>query len=213
MECEKKYDAIYIAVLEPYKRHHLASKLQRVFMVGDSPGKKDEYRATYPNAVFTDHRLTRAEVALAINSSNCSLALSQVEGGMLASFESLLCGVPVVSTPSKGGRDVFFHPFNSRIVEPNADAVAEGVKYFQSNRPDPNLIRAAALRDLEPHRLRFCEYVSELAVKIGGARVDPRERYDRYFTIRGGLRNFFIGAGKDEKLADAKRIQSMAFMN
>jgi glycosyltransferase involved in cell wall biosynthesis len=213
MQCEKKYEAIYIAVLKPFKRHHLASKVQGTLMVGDSPLKTNEYRTICPNAEFSEHRLSKAEIALAINSANCSLALSEVEGGMLASFESLLCGVPVVSTPSRGGRDVFFHAFNSKIVEPNANAVAEGVKYFHLNRPDAKLIRATALQDLEPHRLRFCDYVSELAVKVGGARVDPRARYDRYFTTRGGLSNYFISADKFEKESEMRRIQSIAFMN
>jgi len=213
MECEKKYEAVYIAVLERYKRHHLASKVQRALMITGGPRKINEYKAIVPNAMFRDYRLTKAEVALAINSSNCSLALSEVEGGMLASFESLLCGVPVVSTRSKGGRDVFFHAFNSKIVEPNADAVAEAVKHFQSNQPDPKLIRATALQDIEPHRTRFCEYISELAVKFGGARVNPRERYNRYFMNRGGLSNYFISADKFENVEDMERIQSIAFLN
>jgi glycosyltransferase involved in cell wall biosynthesis len=218
MKCEKRHEAIYIAVLQPYKRHHLASKIEKTLMVTgrlrnvEEVSSIEEYRTITPNAEFRDYRLSKAEVALAINSSNCSLALSEVEGGMLASFESLLCGVPVVSTPSKGGRDVFFHAFNSKIVEPNANAVAEAVRYFQSNQPDADRIRAAALQDLEPHRVRFCEYVSKLAVKVGGVRVDPRERYDRYFMTHGGLSNYFIPADKLENTSEMERIQSMAFV-
>jgi glycosyltransferase involved in cell wall biosynthesis len=39
-------------------------------------------------------------------------------------MEYMLCGTPVVSTPSTGGRDVFFTPENSIIRDDNPKAVA-----------------------------------------------------------------------------------------
>lgn len=46
---------------------------------------------------------------------------------MFASMEYLLCGLPIVSTPSIGGRDVFFDKDYVEIVEPDPHAVKEAV--------------------------------------------------------------------------------------
>lgn len=63
-----------------------------------------------------------------VNKSKCSLALSKKEGAVFAVIESLLAGVPVVTTKSKGGLDFFFSAENSLMVEANADVVTDCVK-------------------------------------------------------------------------------------
>ena len=42
--------------------------------------------------------------------SRCGLILSSEEGACFAATEYLLCGLPVVTTPSVGGREAFFDP-------------------------------------------------------------------------------------------------------
>lgn len=212
-QCSKIYRAVYVAVLQPYKRHYLASELQQTLMIpGGDLREVDRYRSLVPNASFNDRRLSRVEIAETISSASCTLALSKVEGAMLASFESLLCGVPVVSTPSKGGRDVFFDSYNSLIVKPTPQAVAEGVEHFHSNQPDPHVIRAKALEVIEPHKRRLCTYVSGLAVRLGGRKIDPDERYQRYFGAFSGISNLFIWADKFERAEDVERIQAKTFI-
>jgi len=211
LDCEKTYEAIYIAQLKRFKRHHLAKELGQIHIIAGDLKKRKRFERMLPQATFNDQPLSKLEIARVINSARCTLALSEVEGAMLASFESLLCGVPVVSTASRGGRDVFFNELNSLIVEPTTKAVAEGVAHFQTHRPDPHAIRARALKDIEVHKLRFCNYISDLAVSIGGAWVDPQERYQRYFGSPGGLNNHFIWADKFDRPADIARIRDRAF--
>lgn len=208
---EKLFDAIYIAQLKPFKRHYLARDVTRLLIMAADLSELQRVQPTVPNATFNEAEMSKEEVADAINASICSLALSEVEGGMLASFESLLCGVPVVSTPSKGGRDMFFNDYNSRIVDPTAKDVASAVSYFGRFPHDPSLIRSTALSDIEGHKRRFCEYVSEIAVAVGGADVDPDRRYERYFGGSGGLSDFFIWADKFERPEDVERIRAISF--
>jgi glycosyltransferase involved in cell wall biosynthesis len=207
----KIYDCIYVAQLQPYKRHYLAKNLERILLVAHDVGARENYKRIVPNASFNDHSLNKTEMAEALNSARCSLALSKVEGGMLASFESLLCGVPVVSTRSKGGRDVFLNSGNSIIVDTNEKDVADAVAHFNRNPPTPELIRAKALGDLESHRIRFCNYISDLSVSLGGITVDPRKRYAKYFGAKGGLTEYFIGMDEIESPPDIERINGTTF--
>jgi glycosyltransferase involved in cell wall biosynthesis len=209
---EKIYDCIYVAQLKPYKRHYLAKNLERILLVTHDVGARKSYQRIVPNASFNDHSLSKVEMADALNSARCSLALSKVEGGMLASFESLLCGVPVVSTRSKGGRDVFLNSCNSIIVDANEKDVASAVAHFKRNPPDPELIRARALSDIESHRIQFCNYISDLSVFLGGIMVDPMERYEKYFGAKGGLTEYFIGMDKIDSPLDMERINGTTFI-
>lgn len=209
---EKLHDAVYVAQLMPFKRHELARDVERAVIVTGhlDPSKLAPYIAKAPGATFPRERLSKAEIAELFNASVCTLALSAVEGGMLASFESLLCGVPVVSTPSKGGRDVFFDEQNSVIVEPTAAAVAAGVEALKRTPRDPHAIRASALAKLEEHKLRFCDYVSDLSKSLGGRYVEPKERYEAYFGRPEGLSAVFIWADKFDDVSAVERVRTLA---
>ena len=61
--------------------------------------------------------LSQAQINHVLNRSKVGLILSAFEGNNKASIEYLLSGLPVVSTPSKGGRDVFFDPDYCAIVD------------------------------------------------------------------------------------------------
>lgn len=209
---EKLHDAVYVAQLMPFKRHELARDIERAIIVSgsDDEARLGPFIAKVPKATFPRVRLTKPELAALFNASACTLALSAVEGGMLASFESLLCGVPVVSTPSKGGRDVFFDEQNCVIVEPTAAAVATAVEALKRSPRDPHVVRASALSKLEEHKRRFCQYVSQLSASLGGHAVDPARRYEAYFGRPEGLSSVFIWADKFDVASDVERVQTLA---
>ena len=128
MESSIAYDAIYTARLDDYKRIWLASNVKSLRIITANP--QDRSRLTQWNC---DHAIVNSEfmgfhqVATEISRSKCGLALSAKEGGMFAVTEYLLCGRPVVSTKSRGGRDFWLNDFNSRIVSSTPQAVAESV--------------------------------------------------------------------------------------
>jgi glycosyltransferase involved in cell wall biosynthesis len=78
---------------------------------------------------------------------------------MAALVEYLLCGLPVVSTASVGGRDVFFDDEYVKIVEDTPDAVRAGVAEIIRRRVSPELIRARTLERMQAHRERFVKLV------------------------------------------------------
>jgi hypothetical protein len=61
---------------------------------------------------------------------------------MRASMEYLLAGLPVVSTPSIGGRDRYFVGAYCRIAEPDPDSIARAVSDLQGRNFDRRLVRA-----------------------------------------------------------------------
>ena len=97
------------------------------------------------------------------------LVLSPVEGSSYASMEYMLAGMPVVSTPSVGGRDVYFDPDFCVICEPDPTAVRDAVADLRSRNIPREEIRARTLAKIEPARRRFLTLIDEVLDELGAA--------------------------------------------
>jgi glycosyltransferase involved in cell wall biosynthesis len=184
----KKFAAVYDARLKPYKRHQLAAKIPSLALIYDFKPDVDDsdyvarVRQEFAHATFLNHpngsgyvKLTNAEVNRHLNECCVGLCLSAVEGGMYASMQYLLAGLPIVSTESKGGRDVFFDESYVLIVDDNSDAVAEGVKEMERRGVPAQLIRATALERMQSHRRTFVSLVQRIYEREGTKRSFDEE--------------------------------------
>lgn len=172
--CKKDFNAIYDAVASPYKRHELAVDVKELALItyrkGDSTASyidatvKDLRDATWLNGppdkptVWIDDR----QVNQAINRARVGLALSAEEGFMYGSAQCLLAGLPVVSTHSVGGRDIFYDPAYTRIVADDPAAVAAAVEAFSANPPPADFIRSSTLDKFAAHRERFMKLMRKI---------------------------------------------------
>lgn len=154
----KRYDAIYIARITPFKRHALAKKVSSLHLVG-IPSSLEKEKAYVDDILFNQLKhavwtrfVNAKNIPAEIAAARCGLCLSAVEGAMFVSIEYLLCGIPVVNTPNLGGRDVMFPDFAVKTVPDTPEAVAAAVQEFAEHAPEPEKIRAAALEKMKVHR-------------------------------------------------------------
>ncbi len=178
----KVHDAIYDARLDRFKRHRLAKNVASLALVTYLNADTDRRYAAKVAAEFRgatwfngfpspDVRLLSAEeVNRAYAACRVGLCLSAREGAMWASAQYLLAGLPVVSTASEGGRDVFFHPEHVRIVDPDPDAVAVAVSSLAALRLDSAAIRRRTLDAMNEHRRRLSEHVQGILAAAGELR-------------------------------------------
>ncbi len=165
---EKCYDAVYDANLAPYKRHKLAAQIDNLALISfrhpvlfDRPYARGVRQCLthahwFNDPLSQDYRyFSTEEVAQVLRQSRVGLCLSASEGAMYASIQYLLCGLPVVSTASKGGRDVFFEPDFVKIVSATQEAVRAGVQELLKTSLPPGEIRARTLKKIQKHRQRF----------------------------------------------------------
>ena len=189
-EIPKKYDAVYNARMTPWKRHHLLSEVLSPLLIGgliaedDSQVYFDQVRNTLPRATFTHDPpsllLHSSEVSQALNSAQVGVCLSAVEGTMFAATEYMLCGLPVVSTPSLGGRETWFDPRFTRIVPAEPAAIAAAVRELISLNISPNLIRNATIARMSEHRHRFTQAVQKIYTSEVSGRDFAREFYTNF---------------------------------
>ena len=174
-DCIKKYDAIYDARLKKYKRHYLAVEIENLALLYDFNQTIDnldyvkKIKNQFSKAEFLNHpnsepyrKFIVEEVNKALNESRVGLCLSKVEGAMYASIQYLLAGLPVVSTKSLGGRDIFFEDEYVLIVDDNAKAVKESVRTMIKRNLSPDMIRRKTIDKIQQHRERFISTVQNI---------------------------------------------------
>jgi glycosyltransferase involved in cell wall biosynthesis len=177
---DKIYDAIYVGRRSAFKRHFLASRVHRLALIaGINHG--NAIADIPPNDYLNDKPLSQEEVCKKINQAYCGLILSEEEGACFASSEYLLCGIPVVSTPSKGGRDVWYNEYNSIICDPTPDAIALAVEEFVRNPRDPQRIRQDHIDQAQKYRERFINLLADVFNRFGVVDVEPLNYFKANF--------------------------------
>ena len=153
----KKYDAILIARKAAFKRHYLASKVSNLALVCEGYNYKNDVDYEMPKSIYkSEGQLNTQEVCEKINESHCGLALSAEEGACYSSSECLLCGVPMVSTKSLGGRDLWYNEYNSIICESDSEEeIVDAVQFFKNNQRDPFRIRNEHIDMAKKQRILF----------------------------------------------------------
>jgi glycosyltransferase involved in cell wall biosynthesis len=178
----KDFLSVYTAALEPWKRHELCSKLESVGIIYWNYGPETaEYykdlKRLMPQARFMNEELANpphsalsaAQVLDVLHRSRVGLCLSAEEGGMHASVEYLLAGLPVVSTQSKGGRDFFFHDDFVEIADDTAEEVAAAVDRILARAPPAEEIRSRTIALQQRQIGLFIDLLDNIVRSEGGA--------------------------------------------
>ncbi len=196
---DKLYDAVYDANIAPYKRHELAVGIDNLSLISFrhpvlfNAGYAKRVRQVLAHACWLNDPLSddfsflsNNEVVKVLTQSRLGLCLSAVEGAMYASIQYLLCGLPVVSTLSKGGRDVFFEDDYALIVEDNPEAVSSGVAEMLSRNIPPEVIRQRVIDKINQHRQTFIDLLQELFDRHG-SNQQADEVWPQIFKHKMGL--------------------------
>jgi glycosyltransferase involved in cell wall biosynthesis len=197
---EKRFDAVYNARMSPFKRHSLAREIKSLLVIGgvlapgDSGAYFQEVRNSLAHAEFThanEHGpwFSAGEVAAQIRQARVGLCLSAVEGAMYAAAEYLLCGLPVFSTVSLGGRDEWFDTRFVRIVPDCPRAVADAVSELLQLNLSEHWIRQETLSRACEHRWRLVQLVQGIYDAEMVGRDFAREWYPRLYNKMGDWRN------------------------
>jgi glycosyltransferase involved in cell wall biosynthesis len=162
------------------KRHYLTGQIQRLALLDPVFATNDrELKERYcrrENCLFHNvARLPHHLVAEILRRSHCGLILSELEGVCRASCEYLLTGLPVVSTPSVGGRDVWYDDYNAIIAEPTEEAVAAAVECLKAAPRDPQRIRAGFQRRAAFFKDRFRDEVVQPILDEFGVETSAQE--------------------------------------
>lgn len=163
---EKVYDAIYVARLTALKRHHLAARIANLAIVAGNAHRPDIVKPP-ESAFLNDKPLSQDAVAEMMNRSRVGLVLSATEGACKVSNEYMLCGLPVVSTRSTGGRHVWYDDYNAIVCDDDEQSVADAVDFFLRNPRDPQTIRGRVIEQAKVFEKRFVTELDRVFKRFG----------------------------------------------
>jgi hypothetical protein len=167
----KAFDALHNAQTGAFKRHELALGVPRVALITYDEKRSSEkigaLAARYRDLKFVNwtvrdgyRGLDPGEISALAGQASCGLLLSEVEGPNNACVEYQLCGLPLVTTPARGGREALYDPRFVSIVEPRPEAVEAAVAAWVARPADPWAVREAVLAAMRPHRARLIAWLS-----------------------------------------------------
>ncbi|WP_187970888.1 glycosyltransferase [Aquibium microcysteis] len=175
---EKDFTAVYNGAMIPWKRHALAALVDRcafIYYRNNDVTAEEAIRyllslkALMPRHAFINEvrdgeivAISRQRVMEILTRSRVGLCLSAVEGAMYASIEYLLCGLPVVSTDSLGGRDQFADEAYWLTVDDTREAVRDGVAEMAGRAFPDGLIRERTLTKMLSFRSTLRDAVAEV---------------------------------------------------
>jgi glycosyltransferase involved in cell wall biosynthesis len=174
------HDAVYNARLHHAKRHELARAIPNLLLIYNKPEASEFARSKelLPQACFANHDLNAGaykwlnepDICELLSASCVGLCLSATEGAMRASIEYRLCGLPVVSTISTGGRDRYLFGPHVRIVPDDCDSVAAAVSELKAKAFDPHAVREFVGQLIAFDRHNFLLNVNKLTERELGIR-------------------------------------------
>lgn len=165
---ERIYDCVLNSRPENWKRPFLAKSVENLAIIkGYHFRKNDYYELEQLNPKYINQkRLEPSQVNNIYNQSYCGGIFSATEGACFSSSEYLLAGLPVISTKSTGGRDVWYNKNNSIIIEPTEEAVNNAVALCKVNLKngifDRNKIRNDHIELSNIMRNFFINYVQTI---------------------------------------------------
>jgi glycosyltransferase involved in cell wall biosynthesis len=207
-----EFDAVYNGRISPTKRHHLAFEIERLAHITSSIGELPRagvrafirrlqaqsplHRVANPIVDGLPGRLSPDEVNRVYNQAAVGLCLSASEGAMYSSMEYLMAGLPIVSTPSVGGRDVYFDPDYCLIVDPEPLAIRRAVETLRDRAIPREEIRGRVLEKVRAQRLELMAFLSAL-LRRKGSSAPPYEKWPfsgtdglmRWGTVRDHVRH------------------------
>ncbi len=129
---------------------------------------------------INDIRLSVPQVAAVLNKSKVGGIFSDKEGACYSSSEFHLCGLPVLSIPSEGGRDVWYTDDNSIVFAKSPEglrfALNEALRRLSTGEFDRQKIRLQHIHHANIFRSEFKRSLGK-TFSLSGIFIDV----DRYF--------------------------------
>jgi glycosyltransferase involved in cell wall biosynthesis len=178
------FDSVMNARFDKAKRHELAAEIKKLLLIyayslDETVAESTQrIKGILPQAYFANHEfkkgeyspLSRAEIIRFYGHARVGLCLSAEEGYSRASIEYLMCGLPVVSTKSIGGRDRYYSEKYCRIVEADKQAVEAAVHELKEQNFSREEIREHVVTLLNFDRENFLRSVNRMVEHFTGLR-------------------------------------------
>lgn len=153
----KVYDLVLNTRPVTIKNTHIAKDIDKLAIIkGYDFNQKLYYDLYQLNPLYiNNNRLEPNEVNNIMNQSICGGIFSLQEGACYSSSEYILSGIPVISTHSKGGREIWYNIYNSIIIDLNTESLKIAISYIKTHYDHYNKYKIRQLHIDLMTRMRY----------------------------------------------------------
>ena len=159
---EKKYDGIYSTSFSNRKRLDLCNNLDNIGIL--LKYKKTPNELIHSLNIINKETISENEIFKYYNQAKFGLCLITQDNSSNANAEYLLCGLPVISVTSYGGRNVWYNKYNSIIIDSNKESLLKGIEVCLNNikngKFNSELIRRKQIILMNEFRSKFIKIIS-----------------------------------------------------
>jgi len=184
---EKKFDLVVNSAFSNYKRLHLTKLINNTVYIGRY---YDDFLYTNLNENsiilnFKDNNfikdnykwLCHNDINTISNQSFMGGIFSNIEGACFSSSQYLLCGLPVISTRCKGGREIWYNDKNSIYCDDTPESVLACVEIVKQKIKNGEFnkyqIRETHIENQEFYRIKLTNYIlQKIEMKYKNEKID-----------------------------------------
>jgi glycosyltransferase involved in cell wall biosynthesis len=172
---------------ELWKRPYLAEKVNNLaYIKGATYGNEELFDYSKLICNYMNEKIIPIDEVIKIyNQSYCGMIFSESEGACYSSSEYLLCGLPVISTICRGGRDTWYNNNNSIIIDADSNSVKDAVdlciKNIQKNIFNREEIRNEHIMMSDQMRNNFIEY-TQFIFNNHKINIDAKEYWGKKYV-------------------------------
>jgi hypothetical protein len=149
-------------------------------------------------------RLPPEDVNRHLNRASVGLCLSAEEGAMFACAEYLLAGLPVITTPNRGGRDFYIDEDYCITVADDPREIAAAVTALKAREIPRHAIRERTMRRIQSERARFIELVNAIYAELGVG-----EEFAGFWPLKRPVIMEWLGPGTARKRATEGEVDEV----
>jgi glycosyltransferase involved in cell wall biosynthesis len=127
---KKEYDLVINANNSEWKNHHLLTEINKKYKTLFLTYKTSNTDLQKYNPACILNEIPTHQVPEELNKCRIGLVLSTKEGSSYASTEYLLCGLPVISVKSVGGRQVWYNRHNSIVINSDKAELEKAIEHI-----------------------------------------------------------------------------------
>lgn len=161
---QKEYDGIYSTSYNNRKRLNLCHNMSNIGILLNYKNKLIPDDALKSLNILNTETIPENEVYKFYNKAKFGLCLITQDDSSNANAEYLLCGLPVISVETAGGRNVWYNDYNSIIIDPTKESLEKGIevclKKIESGKFNSELIRRKQLIVMNQFRNKFAQVIS-----------------------------------------------------
>lgn len=162
----KEYDGIYATSIKERKRLYLLKDIPKIAILKNFNQEEHKHLNVENLNIINNSIINKEEICEYYNKALFGCIFSIQDCSSSVSCEYMLCGLPVLTTRSSGGRNIWYNKYNHILIEPNQNSLKEAINLckerIQKGIFNSELIRRNQIKLMLNFRLKFNKLISQL---------------------------------------------------